>query len=248
MDCGRWKGVRHYQVCPGASWRCTKSVYSFTCFAPTDKMAVIYAYAGRDASQAYNEIHEPNLIKSNLLPEEVIGDLDPTTSFPDASTSSGSALPQKQGAKPSLDALLNLNDFEEAAQHSISKKSWAFIFGASNDNITRDANKNFFQKIWFRPRTLRNVATVSTKGSMLGCNVSLPIWISPTGVGKAGGPEGEIALSKAAAETGIIQTVSPFPVQRPSVLILVDIDQFIVPIDGDSRRCTGVSVLLSAVH
>ena len=248
MDRGRRKGVRHYQVCPGASWRCRKSVYSFTCFAPTDKMAVIYAYAGRDASQAYNEIHEPNLIKSNLLPEEVIGDLDPTTSFPDSSTNSGSGLPQKQGAKPSLDALLNLNDFEEAAQHSISKKSWAFISGASNDNITRDANKNFFQKIWFRPRILRNVATVSTKGSMLGCNVALPIWISPTGVGKAGGPEGEIALSKAAAETGIIQTVSPLPEQRPSVLTLADIHQCIVPIDGDSRRCTGVSVLLPAVR
>lgn len=183
-------------------------VYDITRFAPEHPggVEIIYTYAGRDASQAYNEIHEPNLIQANLRPEEILGDLDPTTSFPETSTSSGSAAP-KAGEKPPLETLLNLYDFEEAAQHSISKKSWAFISGASNDNITRDANKNFYQKIWFRPRILKNVANVSTKGSMMGCDVSLPLWISPTGIGKAGGPEGEIALSKAAAETGIIQTV-----------------------------------------
>lgn len=170
-------------------------------------MQVIYAYAGRDATQAYTEIHDSSLIKTTLLPEEVIGDLDPTTSFPKQETNSGSSLPQKGGGKPPVGALLNLNDFEEAAQHSISKKNWAFISGASNDNITRDANKNLYQKIWFKPRVLRNVANVSTQGTMMGCPVSLPLWISPTGIGKAGGPEGEIALSKGAAEAGIIQMV-----------------------------------------
>ncbi|KAJ9641664.1 hypothetical protein H2204_002726 [Knufia peltigerae] len=195
-------------------------VYDMTRFAPEHPggVEIIYSYAGRDASQAYNEIHERNLIRANLRPEEILGDLDPTTSFPEASTtSSGSAVPPKEGEKPPLETLLNLNDFEEAAQHSISKKSWAFISGASNDNITRDANKNFYQKIWFRPRILKNVAKVSTKASMMGCNVSLPLWISPTGIGKAGGPEGEIALSKAASETGIIQTISTnasFPLEE----------------------------------
>ena len=106
-----------------------------------------------------------------------------------------------------METLLNLNDFEEAAQHSISKKNWAFIAGASNDNITRDANKNLYQKIWFKPRILRNVAKVSTKGTMMGLNVELPVWVSPTGIGKAGGPEGEIAVSKGCAEAKIIQMV-----------------------------------------
>ncbi|KIW16075.1 hypothetical protein PV08_06126 [Exophiala spinifera] len=195
-------------------------VYDMTRFAPEHPggVEIIYTYAGRDASEAYNEIHEPNLIQTNLRSEEVLGDLDPTTSFPEtSSTGSGSAAPPKAGEKPRLETLLNLNDFEEVAQHSISKKSWAFISGASNDNITRDANKNFYQRIWFRPRVLKNVAHVSTRGTMLGCDVSLPLWISPTGIGKAGGPEGEIALSKGAAETGIIQTISTnasFPLEE----------------------------------
>ncbi len=171
-------------------------------------MAVIYSYAGRDASQAYAEVHEPNLIKTNLKANELIGDLDPATTFPDMGSHQESQIIQKPAGKPPLDSLLNLKDFEDAAERSISKKAWAFISGASNDNFTRDANRDLYQKIWFRPRILRNVSRVSTKGKMMGCDVSLPIWISPTGIGKAGGPEGEIALSSAAAEKGIIQSVS----------------------------------------
>jgi L-lactate dehydrogenase (cytochrome) len=64
-----------------------------------------------------------------------------------------------------------------------------------------------FRKIWFRPRILRNVATVSTKGTMMGTPVSLPIWIAPMGVGKTAGAEGELALSRGAAASGIVYTV-----------------------------------------
>lgn len=171
-------------------------------------MAVIYTYAGRDASQAYAEIHAPSLIRTSLQPEELIGALDPATTFTELPSDQLSKSPQRpEGEKPHLDAILNSNDFEIAAQQTISKKNWAFISGASNDNITRDANKDLLQKIWFRPRILRNVTAVSTKGTMLGRTVSLPIFIAPTGIAKAGGPEGEIALSSAAANTGIIQMV-----------------------------------------
>ena len=52
---------------------------------------------------------------------------------------------------------------------------------------------------------------------MMGTPVSLPIWIAPMGVGKTAGPEGELALSRGAAESGIIYTVSPaFLTQQPN--------------------------------
>ncbi|EXJ89623.1 L-lactate dehydrogenase (cytochrome) [Capronia epimyces CBS 606.96] len=185
-------------------------VYDMTRFAPTHPggSQIIYAYAGRDASQAYREVHEPNLITATLLPQEHRGYLDPSTELGAGSANKTVQVPQSREQKPPLDALINLNDFEDAARQSISRKSWAFISGASNDNITRDANKALLEKIWFRPRILRNVATVSTRGSMLGCNVPLPVFISPAGLSKTGGPEGEIALSRGAAETGIIQIIS----------------------------------------
>ncbi|EXJ64466.1 L-lactate dehydrogenase (cytochrome) [Cladophialophora yegresii CBS 114405] len=182
-------------------------VYNMSRFAPEHPggAEIIYAYAGRDATEAYLEVHEPNLIASTLPPNEHIGDLDPGTAFPDEPPSKTQ---QRKAEKPPLETFINLYDFEDAARQSLSEKSWTFISGASNDNVSRDANHDMFRKIWFRPRILRNVATVSTKGTMMGTPVSLPIWIAPMGVGKTAGPEGELALSRGAAASGIVYTIS----------------------------------------
>ena len=185
-------------------------VYDMTRFAPEHPggAEIIYSYAGRDATEAYLEVHDPNLIQANLEPREQIGQLDPATSLPDVPPGQDSRLERKKLEKPPLEAFINLYDFEDAARSSLPEKSWTFISGASNDNITRDANHDLFRKIWFRPRVMRNVSTVSTKGTMMGSPVSLPVWISPMGVGKTAGPEGELALSRGAAASGIMYTVS----------------------------------------
>lgn len=110
--------------------------------------------------------------------------------------------------RPPLSAILNLNDFEEVAKQSFPPKSWAFISDGSNDRITLDANKDWFRKVWFHPRVMVDVGTVNTRSKILGYDASIPVFISPTGVAKAAGTEGELALGRAAAATGIIQCVS----------------------------------------
>jgi hypothetical protein len=96
---------------------------------------IIYAYAGRDATEAYLEVHEPNLITSTLSPEEHIGELDPATALPDEPPSKPE---RSQSGKPPLETFINVYDFEDAARQSLSEKSWTFISGASNDNVSRD--------------------------------------------------------------------------------------------------------------
>jgi L-lactate dehydrogenase (cytochrome) len=183
-------------------------VYDLTRYAPDHPGGnIIYAYAGKDATEAYLEVHEPNLIKSTLQQNEQVGEFDTSTSFPDAAPAEDAKVKQKQDNKPSLDTFINLYDFEDAAKQSLSEKSFTFISGASNDNITRDANHDLYRKIWFRPRVMRNVANVSTKATVMGSQVSLPIWISPMGVGKSAGPEGELALSRGAAASDILYMV-----------------------------------------
>jgi L-lactate dehydrogenase (cytochrome) len=63
--------------------------------------------------------------------------------------------------KPDLDTVINANDFEEIAQRTVSKKTWAFYSSADTDCLTRDRNKSFFGRIWFRPRLLRDIRNVS---------------------------------------------------------------------------------------
>src|ERR1700712_5525561 len=103
-------------------------VYDFSRFAGEHPggSEIIYAFAGRDATEAYLEVHEPSLLKSNLLPREHIGTLDPTTALPDEPPSKRVPKPTE---KPPLDTFINVYDFENAAKQSFSEKSWAFISG-----------------------------------------------------------------------------------------------------------------------
>jgi L-lactate dehydrogenase (cytochrome) len=102
-----------------------------------------------------------------------------------------------------LDAIINLDDFEKAAKLTLSAKSWAFITGGSLDNITRDANREMLRRIWLRPFILRNVASVTTRTKLFGCDLEMPVYIAPTGAAKAGGAEGEVTLARAANTCGV---------------------------------------------
>lgn len=69
-------------------------------------------------------------------------------------------------------------------------------------------NRIAYQRLWFRPRILRDVSTIDYSTNLLGSLSSLPIYITATALGKLGHPEGEVNLTKAAAEQGIVQMVS----------------------------------------
>lgn len=114
----------------------------------------------------------------------------------------------EENEKPPLSSIINLNDFEEAFTKSGSRKANAYIGGASNDLLTLHANAQHWQKLWFRPRVMRDVSKAQVRTTLLGQEVSMPVWIAPMGMGKLSGPEGETALGAGAAASGIIHCVS----------------------------------------
>ncbi|KAK2749580.1 hypothetical protein FQN57_005802 [Myotisia sp. PD_48] len=174
--------------------------------------AIILKYAGRDATVPYSEIHAPDIIKNTLSPDELKGVLDLST-VDDAWLNSLPQTTSTQGASgkneiPPLVSLISARDFEVVASETTTEKTWAFISSASNDLITKDANKSFFDRIWFRPRVLRNVRVVDTKSKIMGCNVSMPLFVSPSAMAKLVHPDGELAISRACAARGIVQGIS----------------------------------------
>lgn len=110
--------------------------------------------------------------------------------------------------KPPLDTIINLHDFEKVASKVLDEKTWAFYSSAATDCITRDANNATFNRIWWRPRILRDVRHVSTKSKMLGHQTNMPLFVSPAALAKMIHPEGEKALARACAAQGIVQCVS----------------------------------------
>lgn len=173
-------------------------------------ISVIYKYAGKDGTEPYNRFHGKNLIEKTLPAEDKKGGFDESTvtkTWLEAQRTE-TCSEADPNEKPPLSFIINLDDFVQAFVKTGSQKAIAYVVSASNDLITLNANESYWQKLWFRPRILRNVRTVHTKCRMLGLDVDMPVWICPMGVAKIAGQEGESALAAGAAKANIVHCIS----------------------------------------
>ncbi|ESK91906.1 mitochondrial cytochrome [Moniliophthora roreri MCA 2997] len=170
---------------------------------------IILKYAGADATEAYEPIHPPNAITDNLPIEKHIGAIDPSTVKKVVKEVSETEKKRQAllAARPPLDEILNLHDFEAVAKTVLPDKAWAYYSSASDDEITIRENRLAYQRIWFRPRILRDVTNVDWSTTILGHKSSLPVYISATALGKLGHPDGELNLTRAAGKHGVIQMI-----------------------------------------
>lgn len=109
--------------------------------------------------------------------------------------------------KPDLSEILSLHDFEAVARHTMNRRGWNYYSSGADDEITMRENNTAYQRIWFRPRILRDVTKVDFSTEILGHKSSMPVYITATALGKLGHPEGEVVLTRAAHEHGIIQMI-----------------------------------------
>lgn len=170
---------------------------------------VILEHAGKDATERYAEVHSLSLLGNTLDSSNLVGLLDTSTidreSTPLPSKNSKIKL---QHEKPPLYSLLSSHDFEAVASRSLKPKAWAFYSSAATDLITMKANKSFFDRIWFRPRVLRNVRNVDTSCLIQGVESSLPLFVAPAALARMVHPSGEKGIAAACATRGVIQCIS----------------------------------------
>lgn len=162
-------------------------------------------------------MHAPDIIEE-LSDDKLIGYLETPTAdavvtasqitSPDTTIKASSA-PETESSFDSLDSILSAPDFEQAAKRGLTAKTWAFYSSAATDLVTLKNNKELVRRIMIRPRILRNVTNINLERSILGFKCSAPFFIAPAAMGRLAHPDGELALSRAAANEGIIQCVSP---------------------------------------
>lgn len=172
-------------------------------------LLVILRYAGKDATDAYSEIHAPSIISGQLGPEMHMGILD-RDSVDEASMKPAVGITRAtiSGDKPPLHTLISTLDFEEAAQKTSTKKTWAFHSSAATDLITKGANSDYYDKIMLRPRMLVDVETVSTETTILGVKTGVPFFVAPAAMAKLAHPEGEKAIARGCRKSNMIHTIS----------------------------------------
>ncbi|OHF00635.1 cytochrome b2 [Colletotrichum orchidophilum] len=183
--------------------------------------SVLLKCAGSNATKIFDEVHAPDILEE-LPDEKFIGILkDATPDVPAAAsqpeTKNGAVSAPAETAQtssaeedtiPPLEAIIGAPDLEVVASKAMTPKTWAFYSSAATDLITHKNNKQLVRRIMIRPRILRNVSHVDMKTNILGLESAAPFFISPAAMAKLVHPDGELALSRGAANEGIIQCIS----------------------------------------
>ncbi|KAI4162580.1 MAG: hypothetical protein LQ342_003811 [Letrouitia transgressa] len=70
------------------------------------------------------------------------------------------------------------------------------------------ANKKMYNRMWFRPRILRDVKNVDTSCRIGGIQCSLPLFVAPAAMARLVHQDGEKGIAKGCKERNIIQCIS----------------------------------------
>ncbi|CAH7670868.1 FMN-dependent dehydrogenase-domain-containing protein [Phakopsora pachyrhizi] len=192
------------------------TVYDVTDFIPEHpvKYPIFISKDGINQNEEYDPIHPPGTIETYLPTEKHLGRVKPSElsllKIPKRVFKSNilnDRDPETDPDPPALSTCLSLYDFESIAKGRLSDQAWAYYSSGSDDEISMRENRLAFQRLWFRPRVLRDVKHIDYSTVLLGQRTSFPVYITATALGKLGHPDGEKNLTWAAGSEDMIQMV-----------------------------------------
>jgi len=101
-----------------------------------------------------------------------------------------------------------LHEFVAPARRNLSQGTWDYLMGGAETETTQQRNRLALDALAFRPRVLRNVETVDTRGKVLGRELRLPVILAPIGSLQDMVPGGGEAPTRAAAAFGVVHMLS----------------------------------------
>jgi 4-hydroxymandelate oxidase len=107
-----------------------------------------------------------------------------------------------------VDDLLNLFDFERAAQDRLPPLARDYYASGAMDELTLAANRRAFEERSLAYRVLVDVAQRSARANILGLDLAIPLLVAPTAFQCLATPEGEVATARAAANQGTAMVLS----------------------------------------
>src|SRR5919201_6011104 len=113
---------------------------------------------------------------------------------------------------------LNLWDYERLAEERLDAGAFGYFAGGAGDEWTLRENVAAFNRWVLRPRVLVDVGSVTTRTTVLGADVSMPILVAPTAFNRLAHPEGEAPVARAAAAADTVFCLSTLPSVSPAEL------------------------------
>ena len=112
----------------------------------------------------------------------------------------------------------NIEDLRVLAKRRVPRMFYDYADSGSWTESTYRANESDFQKIKLRQRILVNMENRSTRSTMIGQPVAMPVAIAPTGLTGMQHPDGEILAARAAKAFGV-----PFTLSTMSICSIEDV-------------------------
>ncbi|QIL88579.1 alpha-hydroxy-acid oxidizing protein [Microbulbifer sp. SH-1] len=108
----------------------------------------------------------------------------------------------------SLNKCNNISDIRNLAKKKLPAPMFHYIDGGSDDEWTLRRNTDAFNDYQLEPNYLRNVSSIDLKTKVLGCEIDLPFFLSPTGMSRLFNHEKEPAACRAADKFGTLYSLS----------------------------------------
>ena len=99
-------------------------------------------------------------------------------------------------------------DWEARAEEALDPAAFGYIAGGAGAELTVRANREAFERRRLRPRMLAGNKERELSVEVLGTRSPAPFFLAPIGVLGIAHPEGEVAVARAAAATGIPMILS----------------------------------------
>ena len=116
--------------------------------------------------------------------------------------------PTFRGGRDSRARVVTADDLRARARRRTPRSVFDYVDGAAERELSMRRAVDAFEHVTFYPRVLRDVATVETSTTILGCPASLPVVFGPTGFTRMMHAAGEPAVARSAARAGIPYVLS----------------------------------------
>ena len=107
-----------------------------------------------------------------------------------------------------LDKALNIDDLRKIARRKLPQPLFNYIDGGADNESNVCGNTHAFDAVRLVPEYLIDVAHVDTSTRVLGRDISMPLFLGPTGMTRLFHHDGETAVSRAAADAGTYYALS----------------------------------------
>ena len=114
-----------------------------------------------------------------------------------------------------IEGLVNVADFERAAEEKLEAGVAGYFFGGAGDELTLRENVSAWGHWRLRPRMLAGLSEWRTGAEVLGGEVSMPVLVAPVAYQGLVHPDGEAAMARAAAAAGTVMCLSTLATMRP---------------------------------